>query len=272
MKNVLVVAAPAAAGRLLEPEVLVPSLVAFVAFCMASSSIYLVNDIADREADRLHPVKRNRAIASGRLAVSHAAVLSGVLGVGSVVLSLSANRSLALLVVAYLVMQLAYSLRLKHEPVLDLAIVALGFLLRAVAGGFAADIDASRWFLMVAGFGSLFVVAAKRHSELTSLGSMAGTRRSLRHYSESYLRFVWSMAAGATVLAYSLWAFETEAVGDFPWKAVSVIPFVLGILRYGIDVDHGVTGDPEEVVFSDRMLQVIGVVWVVTIALGVSHG
>lgn len=272
-KNVLVVAAPAAAGLLLEPDVLVPVLIAFVSFCAVSSSVYLVNDIADREVDRLHPVKARRPIASGELGVRPAAVLAGVLAVVGIATALLAGWELTLLVAGYLAMQVAYNVRLKHEPVVDLAVVSLGFLLRAVAGGVAADVELSRWFLMVAGFGSLFVVAAKRYSELTTLGAASGTRRSLMRYSESYLRFVWSMAAAATLMAYSLWAFETGS--DDPganWKAISVVPFALGLLRYSVDVDNAAAADPEVLVFGDRVLHLVGLVWIGTLTLGVLSG
>lgn len=273
IKNVLVIAAPAAAGLLLDPAVLVPSLIAFVSFCAVSSAVYLVNDIADREVDRLHPVKATRPIASGALGVRPAAVLAVVLAVTALAVALLGGVELTLLIAGYLAMQVAYNVRLKHEPVIDLAVVSLGFLLRAVAGGVAADIEVSRWFLMVAGFGSLFVVSAKRYSELATLGAASGTRRSLLRYSESYLRFVWSMAAAATLLAYSLWAFETgsdEAGAN--WKAISVVPFALGLLRYSVDVDNAAAADPEDLVFGDRVLHLVGLVWLGTLALGVLSG
>lgn len=268
MKNLLVVAAPAAAGRLVERDVLIPSLLAFVAFCLASSAVYLINDVADREVDRLHPLKSRRPIASGALAVPVAIALAVGLAVVALAVAAVPGHELVLVVGGYLFMQILYSLWLKHEPVVDLAVVAIGFLLRAVAGGVASDIDASHWFLMVAGFGSLFVVAAKRHSEFTSLGAASGTRRSLSNYSESYLRFVWSMAAAATLLSYSLWAFVTDDPNGFPWHAVSIVPFVLGVMRYALVVDNGQAGDPEVIVFTDRRLQMIGLVWVAVLLTG----
>lgn len=273
VKNVLVLAAPVAAGSILEPGVLVPTLIAFVCFCLASSAIYYVNDLADVEADRLHPVKKSRPIASGRLPVGVARVVAALLAAGALGLATLCGGLFVALVATYLVLTVAYSLRLKHEPVLDLAVVATGFLLRGVAGGVAADIEVSHWFLMVAGFGSLFIVAAKRHSEFAQLGGQAGTRRSLARYSESYLRFVWSMAAAATVIAYSLWAFEmSEGSTGIPWHAWSVGPFVLGILRYAVDVDAGTASEPEDIVFRDRVLQLVGLVWLVTVVLGVVGG
>jgi len=203
-KNLLVVAAPLAAGQIAEPGVLGPTLVAFVAFCLASSAIYLVNDCADVDADRLHPRKRNRPVAAGELSVPAALVVAGLLTVVSLVAGFLTTWQLGVLLVSYLLAQVLYSWRLKHEPVLDITLVTGGFLMRAVAGGLAAGLPISDWFLLVAGFGSLFIVAGKRYSELHTLGSEAGTRRSLVRYTDTYLRFVWSIAAAATITAYCL--------------------------------------------------------------------
>src|SRR4029078_1595465 len=133
-------------------------------------------------------------------------------------------------------LQACYSLWLKHEPVFDLAVVSVGFLMRAGAGGLAAGLPLSGFFLMVAGFGSLFMVAGKRYSELHTLGSEAGTRRSLIRYTDTYLRFVWSIAATATITAYCLWAFDSAGRSTVPWHALSIVPFVVGVLRYAVDI------------------------------------
>ena len=140
---------------------------------------------------------------------------------------------------SYLVAQVLYSCWLKHEPVLDITLVTSGFLMRAVAGGLAAGLPISDWFLLVAGFGSLFIVAGKRYSELHTLGSEAGTRRSLVRYTDTYLRFVWSIAAAATITAYCLWAFENAGDSEIPWHTFSIVPFVVGLLRYAVDIDAG---------------------------------
>lgn len=272
VKNLLVVAAPLAAGVILEPGVWGPTLAVLVAFCLGASSLYLVNDLADVAQDRRHPRKRHRPIAAGRLSARTAGVGAVVLGVGAVVLAAAVNPASALVMVLYLGLGLLYTWRLKHEVVLDLAIVASGFLLRAVAGGVATGLPLSEWFLIVAGFGSLFIVAGKRASELETLGSAADTRRTLVRYSAGYLRFVWGLAAGAAVLAYCLWAFEQSAAGAPEWLTVSIIPFVLGILRYAADIDAGAAGEPEDVVLRDRVLQLVGLVWLTTVCLGVLGG
>ncbi|HRI98615.1 MAG TPA: decaprenyl-phosphate phosphoribosyltransferase [Nocardioides sp.] len=268
VKNLLVVAAPLAAGELGDPDVLAATLLALVGFCLASGAVYLVNDTADRDVDRLHPTKRLRPIASGALSVPVALTAAAVLAVAAVAVGWAADPELALLIGAYLVLQLLYAVWLKHEPVLDISIVAAGFLMRAVAGGIAADLLLSQWFLLVSGFGSLFIVAGKRYSELHTLGSEAGTRRSLVRYTDTYLRFVWSTAAGATVISYSLWAFE-QSTGDIPWATISIAPFLMGLLRYAVDVDAGTAAEPEDIVFRDRVLQLIGLAWLVTVCLGV---
>ena len=268
-KNLLVVAAPLAAGDLGEPGVLGPTVLAFLSFCAASSATYLVNDCADVEADRLHPRKRTRPIAAGELSVRAALVVAALLILVGLGLAALTRWEFVVLLASYVALTLAYSLWLKHEPVLDLATVAAGFLMRAVAGGLAAAIPISDWFLMVAGFGSLFIVAGKRYSELHTLGSEAGTRRSLVRYTDTYLRFVWSIAAAVTVAAYCLWAFENAAATGIPWHTLSILPFVVGLLRYAVDVDAGQAAEPEDIVWGDRLLQAIGAIWLVLLSLGV---
>ena len=124
--------------------------------------------------------------------------------------------------------------------------VASGFLLRAIAGGVASDLALSQWFLLVAAFGSFFMVAGKRYSEIKSLGSEAGTRRSLERYSESYLRFAWMLAAVMVLISYSLWAFDNRGCGAYavPWTAISIAPFTLGLLQYALEVDSGTRASP----------------------------
>ncbi len=270
-KNVLVLAAPMAAGRVLDPDVLGPTAVAFLLFCLAASGVYLVNDTIDVEEDRRHPRKRFRPIAAGivprGLALAMAAVLFAVALVVAVLLT---RPALAWVLGSYVVIQLGYCLFLKNQPVIDLAVVASGFLLRGIAGGVAAGLMLSQWFLLVAAFGSLFMVAGKRYSELVLIGDVAATRKTLQEYSASYLRFVWSLSAAVTVTAYSLWAFEMgETQEGAPWSLISIAPFVLAILLYARDVDKGEAGAPEDIVLGDRVLLTLGVVWAATMALGV---
>jgi decaprenyl-phosphate phosphoribosyltransferase len=265
IKNLLVVAAPLAAGRLDEPHVLGGVAAAFVAFCLVSSSGYLLNDVYDVEQDRAHPEKCRRPIATGEVSVRTAAAVSAVLFAASMALAWWWTPALGATVLAYAGLQLSYLLSLKHQPGLDLAAVASGFLLRAVAGADSTGTTLSAWFLLVATFGALFVVAGKRHSEIRQQGDQGGTRHSLKLYTETYLRFIWTLAAGVTVMVYLLWALTGQnapAVGDgADWAAISVGPFVLGVLRYAATIDGGGAEAPEDVVLSDRHLQVIGALW-----------
>ena len=273
LKNVLVFAAPLAAGAIVERDVLIPTIGAFVAFCLISSATYLINDARDVEADRAHPTKRHRPIAAGHLPAPVAWAAAVVLTLASLALSLAIRPSLAGVVAVYFVFTLAYSLKFKHEPVIELALLSMGFLLRAIAGGVASDLPISQWFLIVAGFGSLFMAAGKRYSELDRsihrLDVAESARRSLSGYTLGYLRFVWATAAAVTITAYCLWAFEVAAApSTLPWAQWSVLPFVLAILRYGVVVDKGEAEAPEDAVLGDRVLLVMAVAWVVTFSLG----
>jgi decaprenyl-phosphate phosphoribosyltransferase len=271
VKNLLVLAAPLAAGRLLEPAVITTAALAFVAFCLVSAMVYLVNDVRDVEEDRQHPTKRLRPIASGELKPATTLVVAAVVGICGLGLGFFVSIPLGITLVVYVALQLLYSAYLKHLPVVDLAVVASAYLLRAIAGGVATGIPLSQWFLLVAAFGSFFMVSGKRYSELKSLGSDAGTRRSLTRYSESYLRFAWMMAAVMVLISYSLWAFENR--GDdmlgVPWTAISIAPFTLALLQYALEVDSGTAGEPEDVVLNDRVLQGLGLVWLTVISLAV---
>ncbi len=271
-KNLLVLAAPLAAGKVLDPEVAVASALAFVAFCLMSSAVYHLNDVADVEADRLHPRKRFRPVAAGQLSIPAALAVAVGLAVVALGIGWLADPDLAVLLAGYAASQVFYAFWLKDEPVLDISLVTLGFLMRAVAGGLAANLPISQWFLLVAGFGSLFMVSGKRYSELHTLGSEAGTRRSLVRYTDTYLRFVWGTAAATTVMSYSLWAFEMSAGSSEPWHMISIGAFVLAIMRYAVDIDAGTAAEPEDIVLADRGLQAIGLVWMVLVGLGIARG
>lgn len=267
-KNVLVVAAPFAASRLFEAGVLLNVAVAFVCYCLAASGVYLLNDVRDAERDRLHPTKNRRPIASGEVSARTAVVTAVFLLAASLALSLVANPDLTWVLVVYLGLQVAYVYWLKEQAVLDIAVVASGFLLRALAGGAATDIPISDWFLLVAGFGSLFVVAGKRYSELVSaehgVMEVGVTRHTLNEYTAPYLRFVWTVAAAVTVMVYGLWVI-TVPRGSTGWALLSLVPFTLALLVYARDVDLGEAGEPEETILGDRLLLAMGALWVVTL-------
>ncbi|QUR69378.1 decaprenyl-phosphate phosphoribosyltransferase [Mycobacterium spongiae] len=276
VKNVLVLAAPLAAlgggVKYDYAEVLSKAGVAFVVFSLAASAIYLINDVRDIEADREHPTKRFRPIAAGVVPEWLAYTLAAVLGATSLAGAWLLTPNLALVIAVYLAMQLAYCFGLKHQAVIDVCIVSSAYLIRAIAGGAAADIPLSKWFLLTMAFGSLFMVAGKRYAEL-QLAERTGAaiRKSLESYTSTYLRFVWTMSATAVVLCYGLWAFERDGYSG-SWFAVSMIPFTIAILRYAVDVDGGLAGEPEDIALRDRVLQLLALAWIATVGAAVAFG
>ncbi|MBJ7401126.1 decaprenyl-phosphate phosphoribosyltransferase [Mycolicibacterium sp.] len=276
VKNLLVLAAPLAAlgGDVSYDfgDVAFKVAIAFAVFCMAASAIYLVNDARDVEADRAHPTKQFRPIAAGVLPVGLAYAIATSLGIVCLAISWWLNPHLAVAMAVYLLVQLAYCFGLKHQAVLDICIVSSGFLIRAIAGGVAAGIPLSQWFLMVMAFGSLFMAAGKRYAELQlSERTGAKIRKSLESYTSTYLTFVWTLSATAVVLCYALWAFERGGrTGS--WFAVSIIPFTIAIMRYAVDIDGGLAGEPEEIALRDRVLQLLALTWIGTVIAAVVLG
>lgn len=273
MKNALVFAAPGAAGVLDDPHDLGVSLLAFVAFCAVSSGTYYWNDILDVAADRLHPTKRNRPIAAGTVPLGLARLVGSGLLIAGVLLGFATGRWQTSAVLAlYVVTTLAYSKIFKHVAVVDLALVASGFVLRAMGGAVATDVPMSKWFVLVTVFGSLFIVAGKRYAELREMGEEAATTRAtLQSYSLSYLRQVLSVSVGATLVAYCLWAFETAEANpsDFHYYELTILPMMVALLRYLLILEQGHGGAPEEVFVADRTLQLFGLAWLVLFGLGV---
>lgn len=276
-KNTLVFVAPASAGVIGHGTDLLHVLGAFGIFCAAASGLYLVNDVTDAEADRQHPVKRHRPIARGAITTT----LALLIGMGLISSAMAASWYVAgwnlLLVMAiYLVISIAYTLRIKREPVIELAAVASGFLIRAVAGGVATHVPLSSWFLVVASFGALFVVVGKRLGELLRLGETGGQHREvLRLYTATFLRSTLTLTATVTVTAYCLWAFDGAglishaAAHHFVWIELSVVPIILGVLHVLRLVDAGLVDAPEELVFHDHVLQGLGAMWIALFAIGI---
>jgi decaprenyl-phosphate phosphoribosyltransferase len=273
-KNVLVFAAPGAAGVLTQGDAFLRALVAFVTFCAVSSGTYFINDVADADADRGHPTKRFRPVAAGVISKPQAVLVGAVLmafGIGG---GAALEWHLGLVLAIYVVMQLAYSFYFKHQPIFDLVTVAAGFVLRAIAGAVAIPVPVSEWFLIVATFGSLLMVTGKRLAEHAELGAGRGAHRAtLDEYSSTFLRTVLAVSAGGAIVGYCLWAFSLQTAlahhRDPIWYQLSIVPIIIALLRYTFLVEQGKGARPEELVFSDRALQALGVVWAVLFALGV---
>ncbi len=278
IKNLLVFVAPGAAGVLFHWSVFWHTAGAFGIFCLAASGTYYLNDASDRAADRNHPSKRLRPVASGVVSAPLAVTLGIVMLVVSAGLAQwLAGWHLTLVMVVYALVNVAYSLGIKNEPILDLAAVSAGFVLRAVAGGVAAGIALSNWFLIVASFGSLLVVTGKRSGEKQLLSDQeadhTSVRQTLASYSPSFLRSVRTLSAAVTATAYCLWAFERASQvhpGRDPiWFQLTIVPFTIAVLHVMRIFDAGDGADPEELALRDHRLQIYGVCWVALFAIGI---
>jgi decaprenyl-phosphate phosphoribosyltransferase len=258
----------------------------------------LVNDIADAESDRRDPRKRDRPIAAGLVPQPVALTAAAILVAAGAAIGFPLGIRFEAALTLYACLAVSYSLWLKEVAVIDIGIVSSGFLIRAIAGGLAVHVPVSEWFLILISFGSLLIVAGKREADLAAALSHAepgdgadieavpGVAPSLaarrgqaplprrpQEYSLAYLRFVWMMASAVSIAGYCLWAFSMPHLrADVPWAELSIIPFVLAILRYGLLLDAGVGGEPEEVILRDRPLQLLAVAWLVVYTLGVYLG
>jgi decaprenyl-phosphate phosphoribosyltransferase len=268
-KNLLVPAAPFVAGVILDPLVALHAVVAMLSFALAAAGTYLLNDVIDAPVDSAHPRKCRRPIAAGELSPQLALTASVVLLGLAVLTALPVSVELGGVLAAYVVIQVSYCTWLRRQPVLDICCVASGFVLRVVAGAVATSVVPSVWFLTATAFGSLFVVSGRRHAELR-VNEQTGMawRPTLDRYSMSYLRFVWSCAATMLILGYLMWSFSTLRSAPF-WGAVALIPFVMAVLRYALDVDAGRAGAPEEIALRDRLLQTLGAVWFVAATIAI---
>lgn len=273
VKNVLVFAAPGAAGVLDQADQLGTATLMFVAFCFGASGTYFWNDVLDADADRAHPTKSRRPVASGQVSLGLARTMGSVLPLLALgVASLTGRWQPVAALTAYMVISLSYSAIWKHVAVLDLVAIASGFVLRAAGGALAVDVPMSSWFVLVTTFGSLFIVTGKRYAEARELGDDAHeVRATLGEYSEGFLRFMLAVNCGGALVSYCVWAFEAKelAGSDLPWYELSVVPVLTAFFRYALVLDQGHGAAPEEVFRNDRVLRLLGLAWVVVFALAV---
>lgn len=270
-KNALVVAAAGAAGALGRPDVAVRVVLTLVAFCLLAGGVYAVNDVRDAAEDRGHARKRHRPVAAGELDPHTATLLGGSLMLAGLCVCALVRPLLAVVGAGYLALALTYTLIWRRMVVVDLVAIAGGFVLRAVAGGVAADVMLSRRFLLVITCAAMFVAAGKRRAELRwTVGSVRG-RSVLALYSETQLSLIlWASAAGALV-SYAAWALQRPDSGGFPWRPATLVPFAACLLRYATLLWHGEGEAPEELLTADRRLQLAALAWLVLFSIGV-HG
>ena len=284
-KNLVVFAAPLFAFSI-DWSTFFASLLAFILFCCASSSFYLINDLVDVESDRRHPVKCHRPIASGAVSVPAATAMAILLLATSLAVGWGKSVNLGLTLSAYTLLQIAYNFRLKRTVILDIIAIATGFVLRASSGAAAANIVLSPWFLLCTAMLALFLGIEKRKAELrlfTMLASEGGKMRSvLKRYSLPLLNRMESVVTTGAVIAYALWSAGPTLNGaSTPWMFVT-LPFVLyGIFRYQLISDPeeiarrssnvgeagGRSERPEEVLLTDKPILLTVILWIVTIFL-----
>ncbi len=262
-------------GRVWELRALAVGALATLGFCLVSSAIYLLNDVADREADRRHPDKRRRPVASGRLSPAAAVGWALVLGVGTAAVSWAIAPSYAIVITAYLLLQAGYSAGLKHVVILDALIIAMGFVLRALAGVEAGveagyDLSISPWLVICTFFLAVFLAFSKRRAEVLSLGDGAEDhRRNLAHYSPQLLDQMISIATASSLMGYSIYTVSDRTASEVSSMLWITIPFVAyGIFRYQYLVHtQGMGGSPDRVLLKDVPLLVNVLLWVAAVVL-----
>lgn len=285
-KNLLVFSAPLFTFQFSNYHILISSFYTFLSFCLISSSIYLVNDIVDAEADKKHPVKKYRPIASGLLSKSNALIFSFLLACLSLFIASSINILLIGIISIYLLLQITYSFKLKNKPLLDIQCIASGFLLRAMAGGIASGLYLSPWFLLTVWLISLFLAVEKRKAELIiSDKEVFASRKVLRKYSLPFLKKIETIAVTSAFITYCLWSAGPLLNGaKTSWMLITV-PFVLtGILRYQLLSDEFYSQNsykeninrsperPEKVIFHEKGIRYIILLWTsIVILIGFLH-
>jgi decaprenyl-phosphate phosphoribosyltransferase len=263
----LVFGAPAAAGALSRPDVFWRASLATVAFCLLSSGVYLMNDVRDAAEDRRHPVKRHRPVAAGEIRATDAIAAGIAAVVAGLALAAALGWRFLAVASAYWVLNACYSAWLRQVAIADIAAIAGAFLLRAVAGGVATHVPISRWFIVVVSFAALFVAAGKRYADFLDPASRR-SRAVLNEYTADFLRLVIGVACAVALGAYCLWAFQAVRRGAATWRELTIIPFTIALLRYGLLITRGGSAAPEEVLFTDRFTQIVAAGWLVMFGLG----
>jgi 4-hydroxybenzoate polyprenyltransferase len=267
-KNLIVFAALIFAVKLLDPAALANASAAFLIFCALSGAVYLINDVSDREQDRLHPIKKSRPIAAGELSPGAAIMWAVALGTGALAAAYALRPALAAVAAAYLALFVVYTRSLKHIVVLDVMTIAIGFVLRAVAGGLVINVHISDWLLVCTMLGALFLGLAKRRHEITLLAEGAkGHRRILEEYDPYLLDQMIGVVAAATMVAYIIYCAspETRAYFGTEWMVLTT-PFpVYGLFRYLYLVHRKAGGgSPSDMLLEDRPLLACVVLWGIT--------
>ena len=275
-KNLLVFLAPLFAFSF-DTQTLLTSIKSFIAFCLISSSIYLINDSIDKDKDKEHPTKKFRAIASGLVSIKSAFILSLVYFSLSFIIGFSINIFIGFILVLYFLVQILYCFKLKQIPIIEFFCIASGFILRSVAGGVAANIFISSWFLLSVGMLSLFLAVEKRKAEIVNLrNSKLNTRKVLKSYSLTLINKFEAVLTSSTIMTYSLWAYGPSIGGSkSPFMIITIPLVMLGIFRYQMLSDIKQNRifkksninleTPEKIIFTDKPIQIIVLSWLLII-------
>ncbi len=273
-KNFVVFAGLIFSANLFNWDLLQKSLQAFAVFCLASGTVYLFNDLHDRDQDRHHPEKRKRPLAAGTFSVELAGLADIVLATLVLSWSFSQSRQLGVLVVSYLLINFFYTVGLKRLVILDVLVISAGFVLRAVAGAVVIDVRISPWLLVVATLLSLFLGFAKRRHELVTMGSKAVRHRaSLGDYSPLLLDQFMSVVASATIIAYSLYAFTSETAQEYHYLMLTVPLVIYGLFRYLYLVyQRNLGGNPELILLKDKPMIITIFLWILAVGYILHRG
>ena len=275
-KNLLVFLAPLFAFSF-DTQTLLTSIKAFIAFCLISSSIYLINDSIDKDKDKEHPTKKFRAIASGLVSIKSAFILSLVYFSLSFIIGFSINIFFGFILILYFLVQILYCFKLKHIPIIEFFCIASGFILRSIAGGVAANIFISSWFLLSVGMLSLFLAVEKRKAEIVNLrNSKLNTRKVLKSYSLTLINKFEAVLTSSTIMTYSLWAYGPSIGGSkSPFMIITIPLVMLGIFRYQmlseikqnriLKKSNINLETPEKIIFTDKPIQIIVLSWLLII-------
>ncbi|MFI5265236.1 MAG: decaprenyl-phosphate phosphoribosyltransferase [Candidatus Levyibacteriota bacterium] len=283
MKNVALFAAPTFGGQLFKGNVLMGVFLGFAAFCLLASATYVINDLFDVEKDKLHPFKRFRPIAAGNISKNQAYVLIAVLIFGAFIISWQISGAFLLIAIFYLILQLSYSLLFKSLVIFDILFIAIGYILRVLAGEVISGYHISVWLLLTTVSLSLFLAVGKRRSELTLLRNVTGAhitdvRKSLSHYSDRLLEAYTMMFATSTLIFYALFTFLEASNGirvpeillpeflpDYfqrKWLMITIIPVIYGVMRYIQDIYEKSEGEsPDRVLLTDKSLLAAVILW-----------
>lgn len=270
IKNIIIFAALVFSGQFFQLNKIICSLLAFIVFCLYSSVVYVINDLVDVEKDKIHPVKKNRPIASGKISVKLAFIMIFIILFVSILIQLRLNFSFMIVANSYLLLMIGYSFYLKNIFIADVIVIAGGFLLRAIAGAEVIDVEISLWLIICTFFLALLIGFGKRRSELINLGDNASNfKKTLKNYSVDLIDKFILIITSSVLISYVLYAFDTRTIEKLSGNMKFTIPFVVyGILRYLYLINNNnQTEAPEIIVLKDKATLINFVFWFISILI-----